>query len=48
MTQDPNTLRAHYRATACALSRQKARSRLVRWLIAYSLALIVALLALLA
>ena len=48
MTQDPNNLRAHYRATSAKLSRQKARARLVRWLIAYSLALIVALLALLA
>lgn len=48
MTQDPNTLRAHYRATSRNLAAQKARARLVRWLIAYSLALIVALLALLA
>ena len=45
---DPNTLRAHYRATSAKLARQKARARLVRWLIAYSLALLVALLALLA
>ena len=48
MTQDPNTLRAHYRATACGLARQKTRARLVRWLIAYSLALALAILALLA
>ena len=45
---DPNTLRAHYRATSAKLSRQKARTRLVRWLIAYSFALVIALLALLA
>ena len=48
MTQDPNTLRAHYRGTSAKLSRQKARTRLVRWLIAYSFALVIALLALLA
>lgn len=45
---DHNTLRAHYRATSAKLAAQKARARLVRWLIAYSLALIAALLALLA
>lgn len=48
MTQDHNNLRAHYRATSRALAAQKARARLMRWLIAYSLALLVALLALLA
>lgn len=48
MTQDHNSLRAHYRGTSAKLARQKARSRLVRWLIAYSLAMLVALLALLA
>lgn len=48
MTQDYNSLRAHYRGTSSKLARQKARARLVRWLIAYSLALVIALLALLA
>lgn len=46
--QDHNNLRAHYRATSAKLASQKARTRLVRWLIAYSLALAIALLALLA
>lgn len=45
MTQDSTTLRAHYRATSAKLGRQKARARLVRWLLAYAAALAALLLA---
>jgi hypothetical protein len=34
---DPNTLRAHYRATSAKLARRAELKRVIRWLIAYAL-----------
>ena len=39
MQTDPNDLRHHYRTASARRARSNARTRLMRWLLAYALAL---------
>ena len=45
MQTDPNDLRHHYRTASTRRARSNARARLMRWLLAYALALAALLLA---
>lgn len=45
MQTDPNDLRYHYRTASTRRTRSAARARLMRWLLAYALALAALLLA---
>jgi hypothetical protein len=45
MQTDPNDLRYHYRAASARRARSNARARMMRWLLAYALALAALLIA---
>ena len=45
MQHDPNDLRYHYRTASARRTRSNARARLMRWLLAYALALAALLIA---
>lgn len=45
MQTDPNDLRYHYRTASTRRARSNARARLMRWLLAYALALAALLIA---
>lgn len=45
MQHDPNDLRYHYRTASTRRARSATRTRLMRWLLAYALALATLLIA---